>query len=430
MWLAILIIASANIWLGEWTGALVIVAQLAILFRARYTQHVAIEVFAAVLIWVPLYYVYQGVLVADSYRFMLLPLFAKLALISAFAQLWLWSAFYRKYQPNSSIKQLSESVRIVFYMLLPVCWVASVIRRFDEDAVMLLWLSPLIALGLARKINHHILQKEAQLLSILASIAIVVSISQLSFFNSTIALLGFAAFYAVGYWLNNQSPAPTYRLICSCAFIGFGFVIPQFIGIQSHSLFWGCLSAAIYWAVAFNLVSQSLHLKRNEVLLTIINLLLVLAAWLYTLLEPIYACIPLLFLTAAVYQQKSRFKFSKLSRKLNYFDDLLLHSIGAITYVTLFYGIDFYRLELLIAPALAVHGALILFLKDKRITTVKYSFALILIGIIKLAIIDAANAQLWQKVILFMGIGVFILMASFWYQKLVNKEPTAEINNA
>ena len=84
-----------------------------------------------------------------------------------------------------------------------------------------------------------------------------------------------------------------------------------------------------------------------------------------------------------------------------------------------------YRVELLIAPALAVHGAMILFLKDRRITTVKYSFVLILLGIVKLAMIDAANALLWQKVILFMGIGIFILLASFWYQKLANRvEPS------
>jgi uncharacterized membrane protein len=76
---------------------------------------------------------------------------------------------------------------------------------------------------------------------------------------------------------------------------------------------------------------------------------------------------------------------------------------------------------LLIAPTLAIHGALILFMKDTRVFTVKYSFGLILLGIIKLALIDTANALLWQKVVLFMGIGVFILAASFWYQKLVRK---------
>jgi hypothetical protein len=100
---------------------------------------------------------------------------------------------------------------------------------------------------------------------------------------------------------------------------------------------------------------------------------------------------------------------------------MFLHSIGAISYVVLFASLTRYQLDLLIAPALAVHGALILFLKGRCLTTVKYSFGLMLLGIGKLAIIDAANALLWQKVILFMGVGVFILAASFWYQKLVNR---------
>ena len=61
-------------------------------------------------------------------------------------------------------------------------------------------------------------------------------------------------------------------------------------------------------------------------------------------------------------------------------------------------------------------------MKDRRITTVKYSFALIMVGIIKLSLVNAVNALLWQKVIQFMGIDVFILAASFWYQKLISKE--------
>jgi uncharacterized membrane protein len=61
-------------------------------------------------------------------------------------------------------------------------------------------------------------------------------------------------------------------------------------------------------------------------------------------------------------------------------------------------------------------------MKDWRITTVKYSFALIMVGIIKLSLVNAVNALLWQKIIQFMRIGVFILAASFWYQKLISKE--------
>ncbi len=67
---------------------------------------------------------------------------------------------------------------------------------------------------------------------------------------------------------------------------------------------------------------------------------------------------------------------------------------------------------------------MILFLKNRNTTTIKYSFLLISLGIMKLALIDAANALLWQKVLLFMGIGIFILFASFSYQKLMEKMST------
>ncbi|MFT6703300.1 MAG: putative membrane protein, partial [Pseudomonadales bacterium] len=84
-----------------------------------------------------------------------------------------------------------------------------------------------------------------------------------------------------------------------------------------------------------------------------------------------------------------------------------------------------FAFDLAIAPLLAIHGTIILFVKNKTKATVRYSFALILLGIAKLALIDTANAVLWQKVMLFIGIGVFILLASFWYQKLVSKDAEA-----
>ena len=79
LWLSILFIASADIWLGNWTGALVIFVQLALLLRAKFCKQVSIEIFAATLIIVPLFYAYQGALMVDSYRFTMLPIFAKFA---------------------------------------------------------------------------------------------------------------------------------------------------------------------------------------------------------------------------------------------------------------------------------------------------------------------------------------------------------------
>lgn len=426
VWLTVLVIASATIWLGNWTGVAIILLQLALLFRSKKCQQTTIEIFAATLILVPLFYTFKGTLIVDSYQFLTLPFFAKLALVSAFVQLWLWSAFYRKYYPESAIKHIAESVRIFFYMLIPVCWLGSAIRRFDENALLLLWLSPLLALLLTHKIKHHLLVKETKILTGLASLSFVLVIGQLSLAASLIALGGFVSYYASAYSLNRKDPTHIYQFICSGGILAFGFAIANVIGSQTNSLFYAATAAAIYWVSAFNLISVSEHLKRNEKLIIIINLVLIVWAWFATSSNSSYALIPSLFLIAALYKKDIKLKHSQLGKALKLNTDLFLHSVAAITYVTLFYSLVEYRLDLLIAPILAVHGAIILFVKDKRITTVKYSFSLILFGVIKLAMIDAANALLWQKVVLFMGIGIFILAASFWYQKLVSRVETTD----
>jgi len=421
VWLSVLFIATADIWLGSWTGIMAILAQIALLFRAKQCKQLSIEVFAAVLIIVPLYYAYTGAIAVNSFRFTLLPISAKLAIISAFLQLWLWSAFYRKYQPDSAVKHIAESVRILFYLLIPVCWLGMVIRRFDEASLMILWLSPLIALLLARKISHHLLFKEVKILTGLASVAFAVVIGQLTLLNSAIAFLGFSSFYVIAYLLNRKDAKGIYQFICSWGVLSLGFALPNIIAFQADSLFYSVIIATLYWSVLLNVSHLSAHLKRNETFITIINLALVLGAWLLISSNASYVFVPVVFLLATIYQKDQRFINTFLVKNLKLNSDVFLHSVAAISYIALFASLNEYQLDLIIAPALAVHGALILFLKNNSLTTVKYSFCLMLLGIAKLAMIDASNALLWQKVILFIGVGVFILAASFWYQKLVSR---------
>lgn len=420
LWLSILVIASADIWLGHWTGGLAILLQIALLFRAKYCKQVSIEVFAALLIMVPLYYGYHGAVLVDSYRFTLLPLFAQLAIISAFLQLWLWSAFYRKYQPESTIKQVAESVRVIFYLLLPICWIGSVIRHFDEASLLLLWLSPLLALLLTNKVKHHLLRTETKILTGLASVAFALFVGQLSLIKGVLVLIAFSSYYAFAHLCNRKVADSLYQFICSWGVMSLGVAIPNIVLFHTDNLLYSLVVAALYWSALFNATSLSEHLRRNAALITIINLLLVASAWLLIPSNASYIIAPIIFLLAALYRKDQRFTNSLLGKSFNLNGDLLLHSIAAVSYVIALASFTEYRLDLLIAPSLAIHGALVLFLKDRRLTTIKYSFALILLGIVKLAIIDAENALLWQKVILFMGVGIFILGASFWYQKLVS----------
>ena len=418
-WISVLLIASSHIWLGNWTGVIALILQIALLFRARYCKQLSIEVLAALLIYIPAFYIYQGVIQVDSYRFTTLPLFAKLAVISLFSQLWLWSAFYRKYYPNSPIKNIAEAARILFYLLIPICWVGSSIRRLDENALLILWLSPALALFFAQKIKHHLLIKETKVLTGLASILFVLVIGQLSLINSIIALLAFTGFYGITYVLNKKSSTHLYQFICSWGLISLGFALPNAIGFHTNSLLAAFITGVVYWSGCLALINRSEHIKRNQITLYVINALLVISGWILTQENPIYALIPTLFLFTVIYKKEHFINHDFIVKNAKNNSHLILHSIGVITYFSLLVSLTQYRAELFIAPLLAVHGAAILFLRNRHITTVKYSFSLILLGIGKLALIDAANALLWQKVVLFMGIGVFILAASFWYQKLV-----------
>ncbi|WP_353518660.1 DUF2339 domain-containing protein [Thalassotalea sp. SU-HH00458] len=418
VWLSILLIASLNIWLGNWTGATILLLQLVWLFRAKQCKQLSIEVFAATLILVPLFYAYSGGLMVNSYRFTALPLFAKFSIISAFIQLWLWSEFYRKFYPDSALKDVTESARILFYLLLPVCWVNSSLHRLNENVLMILWFSPLLALFLAKKIKHQLIVKETKLLTALSSVIFILLAGQLTLMYSIVALTGFIVLYSSALYFDKKvSRCELCEFIISWGVISLGFSIPSIIGFQSNSLLIGLIVTSFFWISYLAMINVSEHLRRNTLIIMVVNGILVISAWSLTFNNAIYACIPVMFLIAATDQKKALLSKTRLG--LN--SDLFLHSIAAITYVTLFSALVNYRLDLLIAPTLAVHGALILFMKDRRTLTIKYSFGLILLGITKLALFDAANALLWHKVILFMGIGVFILVASFWYQKLTSK---------
>ena len=129
---------------------------------------------------------------------------------------------------------------------------------------MLIWLSPLLALLIARKIKHYMLFNETKVLTGLSSVFFAITIGQLTFINSIIALIGFSSFYAISYLFNRKDTSSIYQFICSWGLLSLGFAIPNIVGFQTNSLLFAVIIASFYWAIAFNLTNVSAHLKRNE----------------------------------------------------------------------------------------------------------------------------------------------------------------------
>lgn len=428
-WLSTLLIASSIIFVGDWTGAIIIVLQIATLFRARYCQLAALEYFAASLIIIPLCYVLQGSITVNSYYFSELPTYAKVALGSAFAQLWLWAAYYRRYYPSSSLANLAEQVRTLFYLLIPVCWLGSAFRHLEENALLVLWLSPLIASLLAYRFKKPILDLETKFLTLLSGGVLIGLLASLGWSHAALALLGFIVFYASAWRQNNSTinRKLSFFIITSGVFI-IGIALPVATGLLSNNIYVAYSVATLYWLTNLAWVNKTIYLHRNATVIMLVNSLLVIAAWKLTLLSGAqYTIMPIGLLLLLTYQYKQKQRMKLLNSLVGQQIDLFLHAILAITYTTLLYSLSLYKLNLLVAPALVIHGIVILLAMSDRINKVKFGFTLMLLGIAKLAIFDAANTQLWQKVILFIGIGVFLLFSAFWYQKLRLKIEKKEI---
>ncbi|MBL4910492.1 MAG: DUF2339 domain-containing protein [Alteromonadaceae bacterium] len=427
VWLSALIIASSAIFIGEWTGALVILLQVAILFRARHCQNVGLEYFAALLIAAPLFYIAQASLLTHSLYFSDLALFAKVAAASAFAQLWLWAAYYRQYYPSSALASVAEKMRTLFYLLLPVFWLGSAFRHLGEYFVSILWLSPLLASLFAYRYKQTAFFIETKLLTVLASLTVIVLLGSNHWLSAIIATLGFTVFYTSAIFFNKRFIKKLILrklsyFIVSWGIVTLGIALPIAVGWLANDAYSAYLVASIYWLACLAFINKIVYLKRNQVLITSLNILLILVAWKLSFAEGIkFMLMPASFLLLLSYQYKQQQRLGLINRLTNYNVDILLHSITAISYSFTLLALTTFKLELLIAPALVLHGIVILLTLSDRLVKVKFAFVLIILGIAKLALIDAASGVLWQKVVLFIGIGVFMLFSAFWYQKLLAK---------
>jgi hypothetical protein len=435
--LSIIMLSCAYIWLGEWAGLTAILVQTGILFRAKLVQSTQnnktiLEVFACALIVFPLAYAVMGSVDANTLRFSMLPMYAKASLIMAFMQLWLWSAFYRKFNPQSSLRKVAEVTRIVFYLLLPVVWLPTSYRRLDEDVLLVLWLSPAIAILLAYFTKAKALQIESKILFVALTIVTLLFLVIHNSLASIAGLGGYIAIVALSFFLNKkQGEDSNYSFISSWALNTFGFMLAIVLAEEFNSALVALLIVTAY-SIAVLYASQGFALcKKNKKFHLVYLAIITVASWLILINENsiLFALPPAaILLSAYILKKRGLLSLFAKQKEGSHFIELSMHSYLLITYVLSCIALSNYSLALAIAPLLAVHGATILFTEQRTKTTVRFSFALILLGIGKLALVDTANVVLWQKVMLFIGIGVFILFASFWYQKLVSKD--AELADA
>jgi hypothetical protein len=314
--------------------------------------------------------------------------------------------------------------------MLPICWLPATYRRLDDDILMLLWLSPAIAMLLAHFTKAKPLLLESKVLFIGLTLMTLWLLIDNYIGISSIGIAGYLLVVALAYLLNSKTPTESlFNFVNTWAINTIGIMLAIITAFYFNSLFAPLVVIFIYSMCVFGMNRRYILCRENTpfhlLCLTAISII----SWLILLIgvseskvdTMLFALVPVfILLSVFVLKKRDMLPLGKIFGANNHLLELGMHSYLAVTYVL---GcLDLGSMSLAIAPLLAVHGATILFLKTRTTTTVRYSFILILLGITKLALIDTANVVLWQKVMLFIGIGVFILFASFWYQKLVSKD--------
>jgi hypothetical protein len=95
--------------------------------------------------------------------------------VEAFVTLWLIAEFYSRFYPKSKFSGFARTLRIIFYVLIPLLFIPKIIKSYDEFFPIALWVSALISLFLFTRVKYKALKIEFYLLTGFAWFFVVVA---------------------------------------------------------------------------------------------------------------------------------------------------------------------------------------------------------------------------------------------------------------
>ncbi len=95
--------------------------------------------------------------------------------VEAFVTLWLIAEFYSRFYAKSQFARFAKTLRILFYVLIPLLFLPKTIKSYDEFFPIALWASALIALFLFTRVKYRALKIEFYLVTGLAWFFVVIA---------------------------------------------------------------------------------------------------------------------------------------------------------------------------------------------------------------------------------------------------------------
>ncbi len=424
VWMTILALAGLWVHFGVWAIVGVPMVQILLLYRSRLAHCKWSEILVVLSAVMTIFIWFQGVTESDSLRFSKLPLYGKIALVTLFAELWLLAEFYRRFMPSGQLAGVAEKLRVLFYALLPIVALPSITRIYPEWLASALWVSTIVSYFISTRVRLTKLRFETLCLATIASFISLISF--LLFANSDFwpAMLSLIlGNLLTGYFLYRQSKMHCAKLESKIAAL-FLYFLPVSLGAIAMHAFNLQLGLIVATLTVFSIAQiHSLYAVRKHQSILVNFLFASLAAsWVLVVssgstIDSIYLMVSFLVLSCSFVPSlpSSKIFRSKMAAFLSFLTQFNLMLMVSYTLLLIQWQWD-----ILITPIIIIHGSLLLFLSQEDKKLAKLALTMIMASLAKLGLLDVTVAELWQKVVLMIGIGVFMLLAAFFYQRKYN----------
>jgi hypothetical protein len=432
IWINVFVLSLLWVQLGVWSAMAILPLQAMLLTKSYRSVCNTTEIMAYVAGAAIFAVCLLGINEVQSLSFRELPNYAKVALLLAFVECWLFAEYYRHIDRVGILAKLAEHLRLGFYLSIPLVFLPSVLKHYMEFSAFAIWCSAIIAYGLGRGVKHPFIRKEA--LIIFASAALYNLGFYVDFYHSQLLLTCLSTLFGfgvLGYFLQNAYKRHVSLLDKKIASISLYFTaacIAFYIEQWTNFYIAGALTSGY---VFVSVLCSQLHptLLRNRTTFGYLCYFSLLCSWLVIAATGSFNIISssLWVLLSLVISLTFLVKAEALNRlNLKLFTDsqtgyTAQHILLAISAAFL---LNEWELALLISPWLILQGSYLFFTHKHSKFVVKLALGFIFFGLLKLGFIDAANALLWQKVALMIGIGIFMLGAAFIYQKRLSQATT------
>ncbi|MGA1869836.1 MAG: hypothetical protein ACMUJM_14975 [bacterium] len=154
----------------QWFLCLAIVPMAYIIYRGKmfklpYSQYIGTMLYLLILAEI-----YRSFSYAHSFLFVKQTLPGKVAMIEAFALLWIYQFYLEKINGAEILRYLGKKLRILFYLLIPLTFLQHIRIYYPRFLPLALWASCITAYLLQKLIKEEILRGEFLLLALIAAL--------------------------------------------------------------------------------------------------------------------------------------------------------------------------------------------------------------------------------------------------------------------